>query len=156
MVVIDEMHSASRGYLRGICKRLGIPYTVLHGEKDPLLGELMYANPEPPHIAALHGESARVEVEVSAHHRLGLRYGFRSFRAWWTNKGNYVMTNQLLPMLADYLLTNAYNGQPGMIIRNMVTTRLLDRVAAQASRADHPAAGSERRSCSMPRSRVIT
>src|SRR5207247_2180352 len=30
-VVIDEMHGTSRGYLREIFDRLGVPYSVLHG-----------------------------------------------------------------------------------------------------------------------------
>jgi len=130
MVVIDEMHSASRGYLRGICARLGIPCTVLHGEKDPLLGELAYANPEPPHIDHC---LAKVR-ELKDHHSpiIGVGFDTDSDRVGVVDEqGNYVMTNQLLPMLADYLLSNAYDGQPGMIIRNMVTTRLLDRVADQ-------------------------
>lgn len=130
MVVIDEMHSASRGYLRGVCDRLGIRYTVLHGEKDPLLGELTYANPEPPHIARC---METVRALKSRYPRIiGVGFDTDSDRIGSVDEqGNYVMTNQLLPMLADYLLTNAYNGEPGMIIRNMVTTRLLDRVAGE-------------------------
>lgn len=130
MVVIDEMHSASRGYLRGVCDRLGIRYTVLHGEKDPLLGELMYANPEPPHIARCQ-EKVR-ELKARYPRIIGVGFDTDSDRVGTvTEQGDYVMTNQLLPMLADYLLTNAYTGRPGAIIRNMVTTRLLDRVAAE-------------------------
>jgi phosphomannomutase len=45
MVVIDEMHSASRGYLRKVCEKLGINCTVIHGEKDPLLGTMGRDNP---------------------------------------------------------------------------------------------------------------
>jgi len=130
MVVIDEMHSASRGYLRGVCDRLGIRNTVLHGTKDPLLGELSYANPEPPHIG---GCLATVRELSTRYPRIiGVGVDTDSDRVGVVDEqGNYVMTNQLLPMLADYLLTNAYTGQPGMIIRNMVTTRLLDRIASE-------------------------
>ena len=49
-VVDDEMHGASRSYLRRIFDKLGIQYEVVHGEKDPYLGELEYANPEEPYI----------------------------------------------------------------------------------------------------------
>lgn len=130
MVVIDEMHSASRGYLRRICDKLGIRYTVLHGEKDPLLGELLYANPEPPHIR--HCEDKVRELRGSYPRIIGLGMDTDSDRFGSVDAhGNYVMANQVIPMLADYLLTNAYNGHPGKLIRNMVTTRLLDRVAGQ-------------------------
>ena len=128
MVVIDEMHSASRGYLRQLCERLGIRYTVLHGEKDPLLGELMYANPEPPHI---YGCAEKVrELKEQYPRIIGLGFDTDSDRFGVIDEhGNYVMMNQVLPLLTEYLLTAAYNGQPGKVIRNMVTTRLLDRVA---------------------------
>jgi len=128
MVVIDEMHSASRGYLRRACDKLGIRYTVLHGEKDPLLGELMYANPEPPHIGFC--EKAVVELRGQYSRLLGLGMDTDSDRFGVVDEcGGYLMMNQMLPMLADYLLTAAYTGHPGKIIRNMVTTRLLDRIA---------------------------
>jgi phosphomannomutase len=130
MVVIDEMHSASRGYLRRACEQLGIRYTVIHGEKDPLLGELLYANPEPPHVRHLQ---AKVK-EMSAQYPriIGVGFDTDSDRFGVVDaQGNYVMMNQVLPMLADYLLDEAYNGQPGIIIRNVVTTRLLDRIAEE-------------------------
>lgn len=128
MVVIDEMHSASRGYLRLICDKLQIRYTVIHGEKDPLLGELMYANPEPPHIGRCE-ETVRA-LRAQYPRIIGLGFDTDSDRFGVVDEqGRYVMANQMLPMLADYLLTNAYDGTPGKIIRNMVTTRLLDRIA---------------------------
>lgn len=128
MIVIDEMHSASRGYLRRACDKLDIRYTVIHGEKDPLLGDLMYANPEPPHIAGcqkkvrdLSGEFPRI---------IGLGFDTDSDRFGVVDElGNSVNTNKVLPMLAEYLLTATYTGKPGMIIRNMCTTRMLDRIA---------------------------
>ena len=138
MIVIDEMHSASRGYMRRICDKLGLRYTVLHGAKDPLLGELLYANPEPPHIN--HCEALVSKLRGDYPRIIGLGMDTDSDRFGAVDaRGHYVMANQLLPMLADYLLTNAYRGQPGKIIRNMVTTRLLDRVAiAQRARIIPP------------------
>jgi phosphomannomutase len=130
LLVLDEMHSASRGYLRAICDRLGIRYSVLHGEKDPLLDGLQYANPEPPHIGAC--EEAVRALCVDHPVILGLGVDTDSDRFGLVDEqGHYMMTNQVLPILAHYLLTNAYTGKPGRLIRNMVTTRLLDRVAAQ-------------------------
>jgi phosphomannomutase len=132
MVVIDEMHSASRGYLRKVCEKLGINYTVIHGEKDPLLGELMYANPEQPHIR--HCQDKVRELRGTYPRIIGLGFDTDSDRFGVVDdNGNYVLMNNVLTMLADYLLTAGYNGQPGFIIRNMVTTRLLDRVAEKNS-----------------------
>ncbi|HOS43480.1 MAG TPA: hypothetical protein PK794_07300 [Armatimonadota bacterium] len=130
MVVIDEMHSASRGYLRAICERLGIRHTVLHGEKDPLLGELLYANPEEPHIARCAGQVRALRTRYPVIIGFGVDTDSDRFGVV-DEHGQYMLTNQLLPMLAHYLLTAAYTGQPGRLIRNMVTTRLLDRVAAR-------------------------
>ena len=140
MVVIDEMHSASRGYLRAVCDKLGIRYTVMHGEKNPLLGELMYANPEPPHIGRCQEKVRELREQYPRIIGVGMDTDSDRFGVV-DEQGNYVMTNQLLPMLADYLLTAAYNGKPGKIIRNMVTTRLLDRIAAAHREPDHPPAG---------------
>lgn len=139
MVVIDEMHSASRNYLRRVCDRLGIRYTVLHGEKDPLLGELMYANPEPPHISGC--QQAVRELHAQYPRIIGVGMDTDSDRFGVVDEqGNYVMMNQVLTMLADYMLTLAFDGQPGRIIRNMVTTRMLDRVAeAHADKVIPPA-----------------
>lgn len=130
MVVIDEMHSASRGYLRAVCDKLDIKYTVVHGEKDPLLGELMYANPELPHINRCRETVKQLNAQYPR--ILGIGMDTDSDRFGVVDEhGNYIMMNQMLPMLADYLLTTAYNGNPGRLIRNMVTTRLLDRVALE-------------------------
>ncbi len=99
-------------------------------KKDPLLGELMYANPELPHIARCQKLVRKLKSRYPR--IIGVGFDTDSDRVGAVDEqGNYVMTNQLLPMLADYLLTNAYTGQPGTIIRNMVTTRLLDKVAEQ-------------------------
>ncbi|HEY3376912.1 MAG TPA: hypothetical protein VGL77_05395 [Armatimonadota bacterium] len=130
MIVIDEMHSASRGYLRAVCDKLGLRYTVIHGQKDPLLGELMYANPEPPHIAGCQRTVRELRAQYPRIIGVGMDTDSDRFGVV-DEQGGYMMMNQMLPMLADYLLTAAYNGKPGRMIRNMVTSRLLDRVAVE-------------------------
>ncbi|MGB2982355.1 MAG: hypothetical protein WBC63_00665, partial [Candidatus Bipolaricaulia bacterium] len=40
VVVIDEMHGTGRDYMRRILDEICIPYQVIHGERDPLLGDL--------------------------------------------------------------------------------------------------------------------
>ncbi|MCK5828190.1 hypothetical protein KAH43_06650, partial [Candidatus Bipolaricaulota bacterium] len=53
LVIVDEMHGTGREYLRFILDKIGIPYQVIHAEKDPRLGGLHAANPEEPHIQQL-------------------------------------------------------------------------------------------------------
>ena len=129
IAIIDEMHSSSRGYIRYACDLLEIPHIVLHDTKDPLLGELTYANPEPPHINML----AKKVKELSAQYKgkiIGLGFDTDSDRFGVVDEnGEYFMMNNLLPVLAEYMLNENYNGSPGFIIRNMATTRMLDRIA---------------------------
>ncbi len=61
---------ASRGYLRAVCDALQLPCEMLHGTRNPLLGELTAANPEPPQLADL---TARVrELHEECHPLIGL------------------------------------------------------------------------------------
>jgi len=131
MVVIDEMHSSSRGYIRYACELLNIPHIVLHGTKDPLLGDLTYANPEPPHIYRLRDKVRELKDKYNCK-IIGIGFDTDSDRFGVIDEyGEYFMMNNLLPVIAEYMLNENYNNEPGMIIRNMVTTRLLDRVAEE-------------------------
>jgi len=98
LVVIDEMHGATRGYMSRIMGRLGIPHTLIHGEVDRELGELDYASPEQPHI---HHLQRRV-VELGADLGLGMDTDGDRFGAI-DSDGTYFLPNQILPMLIKYL-----------------------------------------------------
>jgi len=123
-VVVDEMHGTSRGYLRAILKRLGIAYTVIHGEKSQRrLEDLHYATPEWPFIAPLmeavrsEGAIAGVGCDTDAD-----RFGVVD------EQGQYVKPNQFLPLLTEHLLKRGFRGK---ILRTVTGSRLIDRIVEQ-------------------------
>jgi len=121
-VVIDEMHSASRGYLSRILGELGIAHKLIHGKIDRKLGNLGYASPEPPFINDCM-EAVKRENAV-----LGLAVDTDSDRYGVIDRGGvYFKPNQILPMLADYLVRiKRYTGK---IVRTQSTSRAMDAVA---------------------------
>jgi len=130
-IVVDEMHSASRGYLRRVLDRLGVPHEVLHGDRDPTLGELAYANPEREH---LHLCAQRV-VQHSAPGApaIGLGVDTDSDRFGVVDAtGEFVTPNQVIVLLGRYLMEARYRDRQGIVVRTVSTTRMLDRVAAAA------------------------
>ncbi len=129
LIVIDGMYGAARDDLRAVCERLKLPCELLHGERDPLFGGLQAASPEPPNINEL---IAHIKEKRSEHHPLiGLAFDADGNRVGVVDEtGTYRSANTVLALLTDFLLNEAYPGTPGMIIRCMETTRLLDRLAA--------------------------
>ncbi len=128
-IVIDEMHGASRGYLRAVCDELKLPCEILHGSRNPLLGDLPAANPEPPQLADL---MARVrELREECHPLIGLALDADGDRLGVVDEtGAYLPGNALLALLTDFLLNEAYPGEAGVVIRDFTATRLLDRLVA--------------------------
>ena len=123
LVVIDEMHGTGRDYLRTVLDEIGVPYRVIHGERDPKLGGLRAANPEEPHIQGLK-DAVR---EAGAAIGLGLdtdadRYGIVD------RGGIYVEPNAILAMLTRYL--GPERKLTGCVSTTYVTTHILDRIAA--------------------------
>jgi len=123
LVIIDEMHGSARGYLRRILDEIGVPHEVIHAEKDPNLGGLHAANPEEPHIQALkdavreRGAAIGLGTDTD-----GDRYGIVD------RGGLYVEPNAVLAMLTRYL--GVKRGLTGRVGTTYVTTRILDRIAA--------------------------
>ena len=123
LVVIDEMHGSGRGYLRCILDQIGVPHEVIHAEKDPTLGGLHAANPEEPHIQALkdavreRGAAIGLGTDTD-----GDRYGIVDAG------GEYIQPNAVLAMLTRYL--GVIRGLTGRVGTTYVTTRILDRIAA--------------------------
>lgn len=119
-VAIDPMHGAGATYLETVMEELGIPYQVLHGERDPLFGGGL---PDP--TAERLTELAE-RVQKGCHLGIGLdgdgdRFGIIS------DGGQYFSPNQVLFMLYHYLL--AVRGMEGGVVRSVATTHMLDRVA---------------------------
>jgi phosphomannomutase len=136
-IVIDEMHGAGRGYLPWILDRIGVPYTLLHGTKDPRLGGLHAANPEEPNIDLLKStvlaESAAVGMGLDTD---ADRYGIVS------SDGTYFWPNRLLNMLTYSLgVDRGFNGRLAM---SFVTTHLVDDIAGDIAdnEAHQPLPGS--------------
>jgi phosphoglucomutase len=136
-LVVDEMHGTGRGYLTRILDRLEVPYTLLHGTKDPHLGGLHAANPEEPHIDLLK-QTVR---EHSAIAGLGLdtdadRYGIV------TSDGTYFWPNKILNLLTYSLGVD--RGLTGRVSLSFVSTHLADDIAADipGNEANRPLPGS--------------
>lgn len=136
-IIVDEMHGAGRGYLPLILDHIGVPYTLLHGTKDPLLGGLHAANPEEPNIDRLK----RTVLAESAAVGLGLdtdadRYGIVS------SDGCYFWPNRILNMLTYSLGVD--RGLTGRMSMSFVTTHLVDDIAADipGNQTNHPLPGS--------------
>ena len=99
LVVIDEMHGTSRGYLSRILGQIGVRHTVIHAERDPNLPGLDYANPEEPFINPLKAEVAESDDAI-----LGLGMDTDADRFGVVDwDGEYYRPNQVLPMLIRYL-----------------------------------------------------
>ena len=136
LVIIDEMHGTGRGYLRLVLDSIGIPYQVIHGEKDPRLGGLHAANPEEPHIQLLKDTVAETGAVIG----VGLdtdadRYGIVD------RGGIYMEPNSILAMLTRYL--GVERGLTGCVATTYVTTHILERIAADIKNNDsfRPAPG---------------
>ncbi len=125
-VLVDEMHGAGRDYLREILSALGVSYEVLHGEKDPKLGNLEYADPEPPHLELLQERMAASGAQ------LGIALDTDADRYGAVDKGGqYFRANQILPMLTSYL--GKRKGLQGKIVRTVTTSRSMDAVVSTMS-----------------------
>ena len=135
-VIVDEMHGTGRGYLRYVLDAIGIPYSIIHGERDPRLGGLPAANPEEPHIQMLKDTVRQADATIG----VGLdtdadRYGIVD------RGGAYVTPNAVLAMLTRYL--GVERGLHGRVATTNVTTHILEHIAADiaGNEAHRPAAG---------------
>lgn len=129
LVVIDELHGASRGYLRSLCDALDVRYEVLHGETNPVLAGMESADPAPPALADL-----MVHVREYGEERdfvIGLAFDADGDRLGVVDEtGAYLDTGAVLTLLADLLLHEAYAETPAILGRSRTATRALDRLAA--------------------------
>ena len=124
VVVIDEMHGAGRGYFKQIFDKLNIKYKLVHGWRDPRLGNLEYANPEEPFLT----ECIQKVKDTKATLGLALdtdadRYGVVA------EDGTYFRPNQIMALLTDYLIR--YKRYKGKVIRTVTTSLAVDKVARE-------------------------
>lgn len=120
-VVVNPMHGAGIGYLEEIFGRLGLAVTAQRSWRDPLFGGKM-PEPKPELLEDLRGAVLAGQGDIG----LALdgdadRFGIIDAT------GAYILPNQVLALLARYLL--AERGLRGRIARTVSTTTLLDRIA---------------------------
>ncbi len=121
-VVVDEMYGAGRGYLGRLLGEIGLRYTVIHAERDPLLPGLDYANPEEPYINDLK------QAVLSTQADLGMGTDTDADRYGVVDRGGiYLRPNQVLPMLLHYL--GVVRGIQGRVIATQTGSPLLEVLA---------------------------
>lgn len=130
VIVIDEMYGAGRGVLREVCEQLELPCEILHGDRNPVLGELSAAQAEPPYLASL---GARLRDLREDHGPLiGLAFDADADRLGVMDEtGAFLPGDAVLALLTDFLLHEASSGEPGLVARTHVATRMIDRLAQE-------------------------
>lgn len=120
--VINPMYGAGIGILEEVFTSLNLEYAVQNNWRDPLYGGTM---PEPK--PELLGDLSQAVLAGEGNIGLALdgdadRFGVID------STGHYLLPNELLCLLASYLLE--VKGVRGPIARTVTTTTLLDRIAA--------------------------
>lgn len=121
LIVIDEMHGAGRGYLGNVLSKLDVPFIVVHGIKNPMFGNLQYANPEDPYTADCQymvkrmGATIGLAMDADAD-RFGVIDG----------DGILFSPNQLIAMLIDYLVK--HRGMSGKVIHSFTCFPFIDEI----------------------------
>lgn len=129
LIVVDEMHGAGRGYMGRILGELGIPHQVIHAETDPGLGDLEYANPEPPYIQPL------VDAVREQGAALGLGLDTDADRFGIVDEGGtYFRPNQILAMLTRYLGVD--RKLTGRVVITQTGLPMIDNIAAHIPNND--------------------
>ena len=129
LVIIDEMHGAGRGYMSHIFGELGIKHKVIHAERDIDLGDLDYANPEPPFIQPL------IDTVIAENAAVGLGLDTDADRFGIVDVGgNYFRPNQILAMLANFLCN--HRELEGRVVITQTGLPLIDKLIQNAPGLD--------------------
>jgi phosphoglucomutase len=121
-VVADVFYGAGRGYLPQLLQDAGCQVTALHEEANPLFGG---RRPDP--LGENVRELAQIVRESDA--VLGLAVDGDADRFGIVDgDGCYIAANYVLALLFDYLVES--RGWRGEVVRSVVTSHLLDAVAA--------------------------
>ena len=135
LVVVDEMHGAGRGYMEIILGRQGIPFQVLHHERDENLGGLPYANPEMPFIQPL------IDTVKETRAALGMGMDTDADRFGLVDEGGmYYRPNQILAMLSYYL--GCELKLSGRIVITQTGLPMINAIAEHFPNIERPAEGS--------------
>jgi alpha-D-glucose phosphate-specific phosphoglucomutase len=121
-VVTDALWGAGRGYLDEFFRRIGVPVTALHTDRDVLFGGKA-PTPEPetlgPLLAAMKKAKAALGLATDGD---ADRFGLMDA------DGSLAPPNEFLPLLLDHLVkTRGWKG--GLVVRSVMTSHFLDAVA---------------------------
>jgi phosphomannomutase len=124
--VVDPMHGAARGLLRGLMTRHGIACDEIRGTRDPLFGGV---NPEPiePHVEAL-----RCAV-LAGKYDAGLCADGDGDRIGAMDRdGTFITPHQIFSILLWHLAGT--RGIPGDVAKTFSSTKMLDKIAEKFGR----------------------
>ena len=124
--VVDPMHGAARGLLRGLMTKHGVACDEIRGTHDPLFGGV---NPEPiePHVEALR------RAVVSGKYDAGLCADGDGDRIGAMDRdGTFITPHQIFSILLWHLAGT--RGIPGDVAKTFSSTKMLDKIAAKFGR----------------------
>jgi phosphomannomutase len=124
--VVDPMHGAARGLLRGLMTKHGVACDEIRGARDPLFGGV---NPEPiePHVEALR------RAVVAGKYDAGLCADGDGDRIGAMDRdGTFITPHQIFSILLWHLAGT--RGIPGDVAKTFSSTKMLDKIAAKFGR----------------------
>jgi len=120
-IAVDTMHGTTSGILDKMLQGMGAKVGILRGRIDPLFAGII-PDPVPSNLVELR------ESVTEGKYALGLASDGDGDRiAAVTEKGVFLMANQILPILYSYLLEG--RGMSGDVARTVATSHMVDRVA---------------------------
>ena len=121
-VLLDPMHGVSKTCLQTVLMSARCDVDVINERKDPLFGGKLPA-PSSQTLRKLR------DMVVERHYDIGLATDGDADRLGIIDeKGRFIHPNEILVLLYYYLLE--YKKQKGAVVRNIATTHLLDKIAA--------------------------
>jgi phosphomannomutase len=124
--VVDPMHGAARGLLRGLMTRHGVECDEIRGTRDPLFGGV---NPEPiePHVEALR------RAVISGGYDAGLCADGDGDRIGAMDRdGTFITPHQIFAILLWHLAGT--RNIPGDVAKTFSSTKMIDKIAAKFGR----------------------
>jgi len=124
--VVDPMHGAARGLLRGLMTKNGVSCNEIRGTRDPLFGGV---NPEPiePHVEALR------RAVVAGKYDAGLCADGDGDRIGAIDRdGTFITPHQIFSILLWHLAGT--RGIPGDVAKTFSSTKMLDKIAEKFGR----------------------
>ncbi|MGA7794725.1 MAG: phosphoglucomutase/phosphomannomutase family protein [Candidatus Acidiferrales bacterium] len=124
--VVDPMHGAARGLLRGLMTKHGIACDEIRGTRDPLFGGV---NPEPiePHVEALR------RAVLTGKYDAGLCADGDGDRIGAMDRdGTFITPHQIFSILLWHLAGT--RGIPGDVAKTFSSTKMLDKIAEKFGR----------------------